>query len=173
MSIYKPNLWLNQWYRGEKCTFLHTWKIWIATKGWKIKGGQNQRLEAPKQTLLHHESALFLLKNVVFWGSFKTPHNQLREILWHHFWRGAWIIFYQLMKSDKTRLTNYQHYPSLDGQSQLRTMAYGWTHDVDGWLLRLHVSSSLFLLMMIWINIRWKMFSHTKSTENKRVLVCV
>ena len=24
---------------------------------------------------------------------------------------------------------------SLDVQSQLRTMAYGWTHDVDGWSL--------------------------------------
>ena len=36
------------------------------------------------------------------------------------------------MEHDKTRLTNYQHYPSHDGQSQLRTMAYGWKHDVDG-----------------------------------------
>jgi hypothetical protein len=85
MSIYIPNLWLNLWYRGEKCTFLHTWKIWIATKCRKIKGRQNQHLGAPKQALLHHESALFLLKNVVFWGSFKMPHNQQREILWHHF----------------------------------------------------------------------------------------
>ena len=30
------------------------------------------------------------------------------------------------MKHDETRLTNYQHYPSLDGQSQLRTMADWW-----------------------------------------------
>ena len=76
---------LKTWPR-LKSPILLTWKIWIASKCWKIKGGQNQHLGAPKQRLLHHESGLFLLKNVVFWGSFKTPHNQLREILWHQFW---------------------------------------------------------------------------------------
>jgi hypothetical protein len=53
------------------------------------------------------------------------------------------------MKHDKTVFQGYCFFLSLDGQSQLRTMADGWTHDVDGWLLRLHVSSRLFLLMMI------------------------
>ena len=104
----------------------------------KINGRQNQHLGAPIQTLLHHESALFSFKNAVFWGSFKTPHNQQREILWHHFWRGTWIIFYQLMKHDKTGHQSYWFILSLDGQSQLRTMAYGWTHDAgdERWTLR-------------------------------------
>ena len=38
----------------------------------------------------------------------------------------------------------YWYFLSLDGHSQLRTMVYGWTHDVDGWLLN-HVSSHALL----------------------------
>ena len=94
MSIYIPNLWLKpvvSW--GEMPIFLHTWKIWIASKYRKSKEGQNQHLEALKQALLHHESTLFSFKNEVFWGSFKTPYNQQREILWHHFWRGHGLYF--------------------------------------------------------------------------------
>ena len=63
MSIYKPNLWLNQWYRGEKCPFFTYLKNLNSHKMLKkIKGGQNQHLGAPKQALLHHESALFSFK---------------------------------------------------------------------------------------------------------------
>ena len=85
-----------------KSPILLTWKIWIATKCWKIEGRQNQHLEAPKQALLHHESALFSFKNVVFWGSFKTPYNQQREILWHHFWRGDGLYFINWWNMIKT-----------------------------------------------------------------------
>ena len=89
-----------------KSPILLTWKIWIATKCWKIKGRQNQHLGAPKQALLHHESALFSFKNVVFWGYLKTPYNQQREILWHYFWRGHGLYF-RILTPRQVKLIEY------------------------------------------------------------------
>ena len=83
MSIYKPNLWLNQWYRGENAHFLLTWKIRIATKYRKINGGQNQHLEARNQAPFSPKLALFPFKNAVLWDTLKVPHNPQLDFSLH------------------------------------------------------------------------------------------
>jgi hypothetical protein len=56
----------------------------------------------------------------------------MKDIISHKIHRNT--IFYQQMPRDNT-VFKAIGFPSLDGQSQLCTMAYGWTHDVDEWLV--------------------------------------
>jgi hypothetical protein len=65
MSIYKPNLWLNQWYRGENAHFFTYLKNPNSHEIRKINGGQNQHLEARNQAPFSPKLALFPFKNAV------------------------------------------------------------------------------------------------------------
>jgi hypothetical protein len=70
----------------QKALILHyllTWNIWIARKYGKIKGEQNQHLEARNQAPFSLKLALFPFKNAVLWATLKVPHNPQLEYSLH------------------------------------------------------------------------------------------
>ena len=65
MSIYKPNLWLNQWYRGENAHFFTYLKNPNSHKIQKINERQIQHPEARNRAPFSSKLALFSFKNAV------------------------------------------------------------------------------------------------------------